>query len=315
MAHSEDVAPPTIVQLNNQVHELLGMVSSLQEQLYLRERSGIQHGLGRLLQKPPEYDGKDRKECHTYISHLKHFIAGNYQLFPDGRSKVTFAVSFLRGRAFSWFDPYLSKPAEPINADFDLFCQELIKNLGDPDRHRTLTRELLNLKQTGSAAAYTAQFYQVSAFLEWNDQALSDQYYTGLKSEVKDALAYSNENPATLKLLSDLAIRLDNRLFDRKADKASVPSARSSTATPRVITSPAPRVDTPMDIDGIYTRKFKPLTDDEKKRRRDLNLCMYCGAPGHKAGECPKKSSPARIRATLGSDSQVSLDLGQTKND
>ena len=29
----------------------------------------------------------------------------------------------------------------------------------------------------------------------------------------------------------------------------------------------------------------------EKKRRREKNLCMYCGQPGHYANECPEKAS------------------------
>lgn len=161
-------------------------------------------------------------------AHLKHYISGNPTLFPDDTTKVTFAVSYLRGPAFKWYEPHLHREIDPIRHNFDLFVNELIKNLGDPDRLRNLTKELQNLRQTGSAADYMSKFYQVSAFLEWNDQALRGQYYTGLKADVKDALAYVNEDPASLKDLSDLAIRLDNRIHDRKMDKLGGNTNRSS---------------------------------------------------------------------------------------
>src|SRR5690606_11193888 len=46
----------------------------------------------------------------------------------------------------------------------------------------------------------------------------------------------------------------------------------------------------PMDLDTI---KFKRLTQEEKDKRRKEGLCMYCGAKGHFANKCPKKSSPS----------------------
>ena len=34
------------------------------------------------------------------------------------------------------------------------------------------------------------------------------------------------------------------------------------------------------------TRKRAPLTVEQKKHRRDNNLCMYCGDPEHSVTEC-----------------------------
>ncbi|PPQ86309.1 hypothetical protein CVT24_006444 [Panaeolus cyanescens] len=40
------------------------------------------------------------------------------------------------------------------------------------------------------------------------------------------------------------------------------------------------------------------LTPEERKRRAENNLCNYCGAPGHKAADCPKPTSrSAKARA------------------
>ncbi|KAI8146048.1 hypothetical protein BJV82DRAFT_490996, partial [Fennellomyces sp. T-0311] len=44
-----------------------------------------------------------------------------------------------------------------------------------------------------------------------------------------------------------------------------------------------------MDVDAAQTKKFAPLTKEEKDRRRKLGLCLYCGEAGHEAQSCPKK--------------------------
>ena len=60
-----------------------------------------------------------------------------------------------------------------------------------------------------------------------------------------------------------------------------------------------------MDLDATRSNKrFKPLTPEERKRRYDNNLCLYCGKAGHRAGDCPEKRktggySKGRINATL----------------
>jgi len=303
-----------IEQLQNQIQHLLGQVQDLSMHVASQPQS---LSFGKALRKPPEYDGKDRKACTTFLSHLNLYISGNPALFPDDASKVTFAASYLRDRAFSWFEPFLLNKKAPIRYDFELFTTELLKNLGDPDRIRTLTRDLQNLTQSGSASDYTARFYQISSYLSWNDNALRDQYYTGLKPAVKDALAYSNSDPATLKELSDLAIRLDNRLFERRIEirKASdkheprtvsqTPRYTQSSTTSTTRTGPAP-----MDLDATKPSKpFKPLTLEERKRRMDNNLCLYCGEAGHRVPQCPQRNKPrpAHLRATIGSESDVDL--------
>jgi hypothetical protein len=37
------------------------------------------------------------------------------------------------------------------------------------------------------------------------------------------------------------------------------------------------------------------LTPEERQRRIDENLCLYCGEPGHIATSCPKSTSKAAI--------------------
>lgn len=309
MNPSENSAPsaPSTQELQAHILQLEAYIQQLATQNTVSSQA-LSIARSKTLKQPPEFDGKDRKACETFLSHVKLYLNSNAVLYPTERDKVMFASSYLRASAFKWFEPHLKSDNSGILDDFQAFQDELIRNLGDPDRIRSLTRELQTLKQTGSAAAYSSQFCQVSAYLNWNDEALRDQFYSGLKSEVKDALAYSNVDWTTFKELSNLAIRLDNRLFERRSDNSRSTGARAAphNSTRASGTTPSSSDSSAMDLDGTKSRKFQPLTDAERKRRRDNKLCMYCGEAGHFAGQCPKKSnsSPARIQATI-SDEQA----------
>ena len=40
---------------------------------------------------------------------------------------------------------------------------------------------------------------------------------------------------------------------------------------------------------GSIRKYFSPLTAEERKRRIDGKLCLYCGQAGHQAKDCPVK--------------------------
>jgi len=55
-----------------------------------------------------------------------------------------------------------------------------------------------------------------------------------------------------------------------------------------------------MELDASSSTKFKPLTPEERKRRYDNNLCLYCGEGGHRATECPKKKNKGNKKSIHG---------------
>jgi hypothetical protein len=166
-----------------------------------------------------------------------------------------------------------------------------------------------------SASSYSTEFNQLSFDLKWDNRALLDQFKYGLNEEIKDMLMHFPD-PETLSELSILAIRCDNRIFERKCEKNHFPSnynEKRFNQHPKYerrmesdnynkkefnqhekfnqhpkyehnkVAASSP---TPMEVD-FGTLRSGPLTDDEKKHRRDNNLCMYCGKPNHKRFDCP----------------------------
>jgi hypothetical protein len=60
-----------------------------------------------------------------------------------------------------------------------------------------------------------------------------------------------------------------------------------------------------MQIDVV---RYKPFTAQEKKRRFDGGLCLYCRESGHRAHKCPKKQHCYTFKmrsAIISSNSQM----------
>ncbi|KAH6584113.1 hypothetical protein BASA61_007668 [Batrachochytrium salamandrivorans] len=138
--------------------------------------------------------------------------------------------------------------------------------------------------------------------LDWNDSALRAQFYFGLSYEIKDALVHF-DTPSTLSLAIQQAIKVDNRLYERRLERTE-DFQHSWNQTPRRPPPPSPMVVPPprssndMDID--FARRG-PLTSEERQQRMSRGLCLVCGQSGHLKANCPKSNpnfrAPKSIRA------------------
>jgi len=290
------------------------------------DRSPTSATLARVIERPPTYDGKDRAACATFLNQIRQYFRTNPTLFSTDDEKIDFTVSYLRGKAFRFVEPHLEKRDADIFGDFSVFCEKLIANLGDPDLERTSEKALRNLAQTGSVAAYSTEFFRLAGFVKWNDEALQSQFRSGLKSEIKRALIYSTPTVSSTKALSEAAIRLDNGLFEidqenRKPSRSDIRSdnrrsavspTTSATSTPTSARSTAPPTADSMDVDAARTsRRFQPLTPEQREHRMKHRLCLYCGEPGHLVGNCPTRNQ-RQLRVTLSAETDA--DNADSKN-
>lgn len=168
---------------------------------------------------------------------------------------------------------------------------------GEHDKARVALNKIYALRQgSRSVSVYASEYRQLAVDINWGEQALMDQFYRGLRDDVKDLLL-NFPDPCTLDEAISQAVKCDNRLFQRYQDRRSSSFSRQSERSVMTKTHNSYQGVEDMQIDAT---RFKPLTPEEKKRRFEENLCLYCGEPGHKAGSCPKKRKPpvTSIRST-----------------
>lgn len=327
----------------------------LRESLPTSKPSGgsSSRGTSAKLADPPKFTGSDRKRLKSWIAHVRLKISTEESKFETEQAKVAYALSFLSDIAFTHYEQDIIKGLGSNSTpkhlqSLDSFLEHLEDNFGDKGSENSAIRELMELKQgNGPTYQYYTKFSHITPLLSWEGTAFRDLFYRGLKDDVKDQLAQS-PLPETLEELAAKAIEIDNRLYERRMEKkthssSSLPSSSknssskptrppgsnsystrptysssNTTSRPSNHSTPAP-----MEIDAASPRKR--LTTQEKQRRKDQNLCLYCGKAGHYSPNCPAKtvkseyngkSTPKRISSvtyTISAPNQPSESLPTVK--
>ena len=215
--------------------------------------------------------------------------------YATDKAKVAFCINLLRGKAAQWATALWSSHS-PVLSSFSMFSTELSKVFDHPVKGREAMNRLFSLKQgSGSVASFSVDFRILAAECGWDEPALMTMFARNLSEELKDELA-SRDDTTSLEQLIALAIRLDNRLRERRRERAHrtrspAPSAgpglsapTSPSWSPARPSAPSLPSEEPMQLGRAR------LSPTERQRRMQLRLCLYCGLAGHYAATC--RSSP-----------------------
>jgi hypothetical protein len=173
---------------------------------------------------------------------------------------------------------------------------------------------------------------------------LAAQFYRGLKEGIKDEIARVGR-PHTLKEMMDTSLRIDNRLYERSLERGSGTQFTSTTTTStrsfggnksysnNSNFTPRSSPSTSTTTSTTYTRQSFPprndratsslpitnkgkLTSEEYQRRKDQDLCLYCGSKDHAVAKCPlaKPNSSTGNSAILTRDNQSKGQALRTQN-
>ena len=229
--------------------------------------------------RPRDFDG-NRAAFDGFRAQVDLF----FQLQPNAYPPVIHIQAigtFLVGPALAWFAA--TTRADPgILDDPRGFWNAFENAFGDPHKAATAMRGIETLRQGDRAVAdYAADFRQLVVHLDWSDAPLIRAFKRGLSSAVGNLLVTFPEQLTLTQVIND-ATTCGHRLAELSALQA--PPARPTQHRPWAPpgAAPAPAAPAQAAVRG-------PLSDQEKQRRRDLGLCLYCGQPGHRAAGCPAK--------------------------
>lgn len=214
--------------------------------------------------------------------------------FPESmstdREKINYALQSMEGPPARFFAPYINGEVEDKEGfldDYDLFMNTVDEFHGDRQEQDEVDYKLARLRQSGSMTDYISQFRTLSARSGWNDQALLARFKDGLSPEVKNILLAQWSKFRTVKDLQAAATSAYQNLqtYQRQRPRHDHKHQPFRRPTTNPINSPSANPNA-MEVDVL---RAKRLTPEEKQRRRDQGLCLYCGGKDHFANACPAK--------------------------
>ena len=238
---------------------------------------------------PELFDG-NRGKLRAFFSQIELFFEFNVDRFPTDKHKVLFASTYLRGPAFEWFNSFLTdflnnKPDKrdddtiEVTHNYSNFKNKLRQVFGNFDEEHSAERRMQSLRQTGSVADYASKFQQLAAQTQWGAVPLVAQFYKGLEDRVKDDVARDNR-PSQLQSLITLAIRIDDRQYERELEKKGTYNFGQKDRYQK-----SPKKEqydmVPMELDATEKRNQSP--------RKETCKCYNCGKIGHLAKGCRGK--------------------------
>lgn len=286
---------------------------------------------------PDSFDGSDPYKLEAFTFQCSMYISARSSDFPDDESRVTFALSYLKGSALEWFSTELNHAMSNKGKfpdwflSYTKFISELNRTFGprDPVADAMSALESLRYKDSSKATRYTIDFNKHARRTGWNNAALLRQYYRGLPDRIKDEVSRVGK-PVRLQELQDLVAKIDQRYWERQSEisrekKASTPvPPKPSTSDNRPASTASsssnnnnnnnqqskkdqkkPQASSTSTSSGVKANSIADvlgpdgkLKPEERKRRMDNNLCLRCGYSGHMASDCPRTSkTPAQARA------------------
>lgn len=134
--------------------------------------------------------------------------------------------------------------------------------------------DCFNSHKEDTVLQFAIKFRTLVAKSEWDQRALKAAFHRS--HELTDELAYRDPGP-DLESLIDVAIRLDNRIWDRQGERrreTRLPEFNTSTGSmePSLLIGCS---EEPMQLGRTQ------LSQAERERRLRDKCCLYCGESDH----------------------------------
>jgi len=273
---------------------------------------------------PQPYDGHPDR-YHDFHFQLNNYITATHSRFLNDRQRVAFAGTLFEKDALTWYQR-LCETKDRCLEDWTFFMYAFENRFKDPSYAIKQKKKLRDLRQDKmSIPTYITKFEAQASRTNITGPILVDFFVEGLNSDVADILVtlYEDDQPNHLAKIFSLARKAEKILLNRRNIRARETRRQNSenpsgarkqnsgnasqtgnrqTGSRGNNSAGNPRSErrTPNRTQDQPTGR-RTITEEEKKRRREQGLCLYCGEAGHRADACP--SLPAKNNSQSSSNS------------
>ncbi|THG93662.1 hypothetical protein EW145_g8316 [Phellinidium pouzarii] len=259
------------------------------------------------LSKPNNFDG-DKSYARRFLSSCQAYLSLNERIYNTDKSKIIFVLSFMQEKAAGDWATNRTTVALAPNPTTNTptgfgtwvdFLNDFRNTFITTDDSADARRQLLNIKQTGTADDYNTQFRSLVTRSNISDKnALSEMYQQGLTRGLIQRIYARDKLPDTMEEWYQAASRADN--LYRRLQALNATSTTTTSSTPRstrfknlfsTTTSSSP---TPTNSPN----RPKKLTPEEREKCMKEGRCLACREVGHNARDCTKYKArtPTTIR-------------------
>lgn len=248
--------------------------------------------------EPDRFSGKDTAKVQTFILQCTLYFQNDIEAYAEDYKKINTAISYFEDLALNWITPFLLvQPRPSLLQNWGEFVRTLHDMFGDRDIMLVAQSKIEHLRMADNhhAPRYIIEFAQWAPLTGYNEIALMKQFYDGLPERLKDKISElePSETFADLRILTQ---RLDARYWRRQFEKEPARRQQTKSGEKPKETKPASTSASASGTTANKTTEAKPknklnsagrLSDEERKRRMENKLCLYCAAPDHIRANCP----------------------------
>ena len=288
------------------------------------------------VKEPDLFSRGSPNKLQAFIFQCQIYFCACEGEFQEDTEKIFFAISYLRGVALDYFEPFINKAEAYQSFDFleewSAFVQKLSNLFGsyspeDDDEDAIIAIPFPN---DGKAVNYFIQFAKFQNRICWNDRALRKVVKDVIPNCVYDELRFSHEDVSMFEGLKRAVMRIDNDFWKHqqkerhkfqvaRAVQGYIPKVPrpiqgrpSLTSESSALTNKLPRDYTqgslsqalssshpeqPLSSTSSILGPDGRLTSIEHQCYMSLGLCIYCSQSGHCKGTPP--SQPLNGMTTL----------------
>lgn len=303
------------------------IMNSLLDRLEARRPEPESKGID--VRHPDKFTGRKREKLNSFLLHCKMVFRGCEAKYSTDAKKVAYASQHLDDLAVEWFHSGLLVDPEPSwTTSWRDFQSEIRMRFGEMHSQVVHASKLAELRMGDKMrlSEYITRFTTHSSQLAWSDDALIHNFRRGLSPKFFDYLPLleSTLKPQTLHDWFALATKIDEVMYQQLLAQRPLKLVDRHEKNKSGEKSTDPRRNHKKDKDGSDRSKdssskdksnknknFKPksklsleLTKDghlptnERQRRIDNNLCLYCGAKDHKVAECKVKDGKPKTSSS-----------------
>jgi hypothetical protein len=137
------------------------------------------------INSPKEFSGACL-EARSFLAQCELAFRANPANFPSDDTKVVYGASYLHKDVFLWYQTHLAGLTTPFT--WETFKTSFLEAWGEADEAQTAKDKLKHMQQKGACSTYVTEFNHYALLSRFDELALRELFYDGLKDGVKDLL-------------------------------------------------------------------------------------------------------------------------------